>query len=235
MATGYTITVRQLIDGALRKNGVLIQGESATTTQDTEAIFALNLLLKQLFTLGMPFYREYTHTITPLVAGTNTYNISPDVISPLGSVYNVYEAFLRNTSTQIDIPLKVISREEYYSLTDKTQQGVPVQVAISKDGLQAYLYLTPDSVTASSSEVLLYGYKQNDTIITASDTLAMPQEWYKAVLYGLSVDLCPEYGVSKEDKSSLKADYKEALDLAVDFVPQENSTYFGVNYYGYTR
>lgn len=235
MATGYTITARQLIDSALRKLGVLIQGESATTTQDTEAILALNILLKQFFTLGMPFYREYTHTITPLVAGTSAYNISPDITSPLGAVYNVYEAFLRNTTTQIDIPLKVISREEYYSLTDKTQQGVPVQVAISHDGLQAYLYLTPDSTTASSSTVLLYGYKQNDTIVDATDVLAMPQEWLRAVVYNLAVDLAPEYGVSIEDKKDVKRDAKEYLDMAVDFVPQENSTYFGVNYYGYAK
>lgn len=234
MATGYTISVRDLIDGAMRKMGVLIQGETATATQDTEAILALNLLLKQLFTLGMPFSREYTHTVT-LTAGISVYDISPDLVAPLGPVYNVYEAFLRNTSTQIDIPIRIISREEYYALTDKTQEGTPVQAAISKDGMQVYLYLTPDATTASSSEVLLYGYKQNDTIEDATDVLALPQEWYKAVLYGLAVDLTPEYGVALDDKRDLQRDYKEALDLAVDFVPQENSTYFGVNYYGYAK
>lgn len=229
MATGYSITTRQVITAALRKLGVLIQGEAATSTQESEAILALNAMLKRFFTLGMPFYREYTHSITTLVSGTAAYAVSPDSVAPLGSLYNIYQAYLRNTTDNIDVPLMIISREEYNELTDKSSQGQPTQITISADGKTVYLYQTPDATSASTYDVYIFGYKENETITAATDTISFPQEWYESIIYGLAVRLGPEYGSNADKMREIKAMADNALADAVAFSPQEFSIYFGVN------
>lgn len=229
--TSYTITVTDISNIALRKLGVNIQGGTATTEQSTEAMQALNVMCGRFFTMGMPFYREASYTISTLVSGTNTYSIT-DSGDSSGGLFNVYQAFLRNTTTNIDIPLRVISREEYNSMTNKTQTGVPVMVALAPDGLTASLYLTPDSTTAANNTVVLYGYRNESVYTALTDNLAFPREWGEALIYGLCVRLAPEYGVALDVLSGLKTMADEALKDAKDWNPEVNSTYFGVSNYG---
>ena len=234
MTTGFLVTVQQLTDTALRKLGVNIQGGTATSTQVAEATQALNMMAKRFFTLGMPYYREYTHSLS-LVAGTSSYAVSPDSTTPKSGIWNIYQAFLKTTSTSIEVPLRVITREEYHSYTNKTQQGIPVALAPSADGQTVYLYLTPDTTTAANQTITIYGYKQEDTYTAASDNILFPQEWYEALLFGLCWRLCPEYGVDAETTSMWKDTAEAALKDAVNWVPEMNSTYFGKNSYGWVR
>jgi len=151
--TGFTITIQQVVDTALRKLGVNIQGGTATSTQVTEATQAFNMMAKRFFTLGMPQYREYKHTITTVTAGINSYAVTPDISSPTGGIYNVYQAYLIGAN-DIEIPLRVISREEYYMLVNKENTGTPTQLTMSADGKTAYLYLTPDAAAAADYDVI---------------------------------------------------------------------------------
>lgn len=233
MSTGFAVTASTLFDACLRKLGVNIQGGSATSTQQTEMLLALNMMAKRFFTLGMPFYREYTHTIPTLVAGTPSYAISPDSSGTTSGVWNVYQAFLYKTSDNTEIPIRVISREEYHGYINKLDQARPTQVAIAADGKTAYLYMCPDSDTATNYTVKLYGYKQEDTYTAASDTLVFPMEWQEALLYGLCVRMCPEYGIALQQQSALEKMAESALQDAVNYNPQDTpSTYFGISPYG---
>lgn len=232
MSTGFAVTAATLMNACLRKLGVNIQGDTADSTQQSEMILALNMMAKRFFTLGMPFYREYTYNIPAFVAGTPSYNITPDSAPTISGVWAIYQAFLYHTVDDTEIPLRVISREEYHGYINKLDQATPTQVAISADGQTAYFYMCPDSNTASNYTAKLYGYKQEDTYTTASDTLAFPMEWYEALLYGLCVRMAPEYGISLEQTAALKKMADDALTDAVNWNPEPTSTYFGIAPYG---
>lgn len=231
MATSYVITASDIIDIALRKMGVNIQGGTATTTQAAEALDALNIMVGRFFTLGMPFYRETKYSISTLVAGTATYSIT-DSGDTAGGLFNVYLAYLQDTTTGIEIPIRVISREEYYAMTNKSQQGTPVMVCIAPDGLSCSLYLTPDAVTASTKIINLYGYRNETVYTSTTDNVVFPREWGEALIYGLCVRLASEYGLALDNTNALKSMADSALKDAIDWNPESNSTYFGVSMYG---
>lgn len=233
MATGFVITAAEVVTSALRKLGVLTQGEAATATEQAEGLLALNVMVGHFFTLGLPFYREYQHTITNLVAGQSDYTVSPDSVAPLGGVWGVYQAFLRDKNNQIDIPLRVVSRDEYNTMTNKTQQGTPVMVAMSPDGNIAKLYLTPDVNAALNKSVVLHGYKQEE-VITSGASPVFPREWGEALIYGLCVRLAPEYGVPLDYTSKLERQAEAYLADAIMWNPQPTSIYFGAAEYGYS-
>lgn len=232
MSTAFVLTVNDIATAALKKLGVIIQGDSASGDDLTGAIFALNVMAGHFFTLGMPFYREYKHTISNLVAGTSTYSISPDSTNPLGGVWGIYQAFLKDKTTSIEIPLRVVSREEYNSMTNKTQQGTPVMVAVAPDGLSCFLYLTPDANAASNKSVVLYGYKQEDTYSAGTDSIVFPREWGEALIYGLAVRLAPEYGTPLDFLGNLQNQAESHLQDAVNWNPEPTSIYFGASVHG---
>jgi len=232
VTTGFAITASDLIDSTLRKLGVNIQGGTATSTQRTEALLALNIMAKRFFTLGMPFYREIKYNFT-LTTSTADYTISPDSTTPKSGVWNVYQAYLLNIATNIEIPMRVIPRETYQSYVNKAETGTPTQVAISADGQTAHIYVAPDSNAASTYSVNLYGYKQEDTYTAYTFNIAFPMEWYEALLYGLCVRLAPEYGVALQQQTVLIQQANSALDDAMNWNPEANSTFFKLDTDGY--
>ena len=53
----YSRTGTQIINAALRKIGVLAEGQAATTTQAADALEALNLMLKAWITKQIPVHQ----------------------------------------------------------------------------------------------------------------------------------------------------------------------------------
>lgn len=227
MATTYVITAKQVTEAALRKLGVIAQGDTVETTQFNEAMFALNNLAGRLFTMGMPFYKETTVSVTPTIGPTQTLALSS------GPLHAVYQAYRRDTSTNIDIPLRVISREEYHNYTNKYQGGIPVAIAMSPDGTSFSSYLAPDATFANGNNAfILYGYVQNDVVSSLSDNMAFPREWSDALVYNLAYNLTLEYGVALDVKNSLKNDADAYLRDAINWNPQPTSIFFGEDTYG---
>jgi hypothetical protein len=145
----------------------------------------------------------------------------------------VYQAFLLHTVDNQEIPLRVVSREEYHAYINKLDTALPTQVSMSADGLTAFFYMCPDTNTANNYSAILYGYKQEETYTTGTDPIVFPMEWSEAIIYGLSVRMAPEYGVSLEQTSALRSMATEALQDAINWNPQQTSTYFGVDSYGH--
>src|SRR5574343_318161 len=100
-STNFSITRDQLIAGALRIAGAVQQGESPTSTQVTEAAEALNMLVKSWQPDGLQLWvtKEYTLTLT---SNTSSYTISTP------KLLRVIQAYNHNTSSNVDIPMRVI-------------------------------------------------------------------------------------------------------------------------------
>lgn len=219
-STDFNITRDQLITGALRLCGAVAQGESPTAAQISEASEALNMLIKAWQADGMPLWVIKNHTLT-LVSGTNTYTVTPKLLK-------VIQAFSHNTLTNIDVPMRIVTRQEYNVLGNKTSTGNPIQVFCNPEltATSVKVFPTPDSTSASQNQVILVYQKQFDDMDSASDNLEFPSEWFEAVKYGLSTRLAGEYGISLDDRRMLTHEANAIKQEALSFSTEEGSLFF---------
>src|SRR6266576_3648716 len=135
LVTKYTTTRDTVIARALRIVGAIGQGETPVAAALTEGTEALNDLVKQLETDGMPLWKVKVMTAFALTA-TQTYLIG------IGSTVNqtaplkVLQAFLRDTSSSpnLDQPLLITTQQDYNYFGSKTATGIPNQVWYNPPG-----------------------------------------------------------------------------------------------------
>ena len=221
VAYNFSVTRDDIIKRALRLIGALAQGETPTTDQVTEAALALNGLVKAWQADGMPLWAIGTYTVT-LVSGTNTYTI--DNPKPLKAL----QAWNRQTTSNVDIPMRLISRQEYNILGNKSVTGNPIQVYFepNKDSSNVYLFPTPDTTSAAGNTVYIVCQKPFTDFDASTDVPDFPQEWYDAIVYGLATRLAPEYGVPATERKMLWQEMTLIKQDALNFGLEENSLYF---------
>lgn len=222
-STDFLVTRNQLIEGALRICGVIAVGETPSTAMYSTASDALNMLVKAWQADGMPVWatKEYTLTLT---TDTSSYTISPKLLK-------VIQAYNHNTSTNIDIPMRIITRDEYNRLGNKTTSGNPIQlVAIPNlTDTTVKVFPRPTSVEAATNTIVLVYQKQFDDFDSSTDNPEFPNEFFDALKFALANRLSYEYGMDIQDRKQL---FEQAMVLkteALGFGTEEGSVYFGVD------
>lgn len=125
-------------------------------------------------------------------------------------------------------PVSLISREEYYSLSNKLNTGSVVQAYFDPQLTHSklYTYNTADSV----DEVLeCVGYFPIEDMDSASNDFDIPQEWYLAVKTNLAVLLSPSYGQRSEQVRTLKAIAVEEKERVLGWDKEKTSIYLGAD------
>lgn len=226
-STDFSITRDDIIKRALRLLGVLAQGESPTTDQTTEAAAALNGLVKAWQADGMPLWAIRTYSV-PLTATVASYRIGVGQVIPTPKPLKITQAFNHNTSSNVDIPMRILTRQEYNILGNKTSSGNPIQVFYDPQNGYGDLYVFPvPTSTEAASNVITITYQRPFEDFDASiDTPDFPQEWYDAVTYGLATRLAPEYGISVTDRKILWQEMTIIKQDALNFGLEEGSLYF---------
>ena len=126
--------------------------------------------------------------------------------------------------------MRILTRQEYNMLGNKTSTGNPVQLFYEPlvDTGVLHLFPVPDSTVAAAYTVTIVYQRPFEDFDTSSDTPDFPQEWYEAVKYGLAVRLAGENTISLEMRNQLRVEAKEVRDAALGFGTEEGSIYFGV-------
>jgi len=223
-STDYSQTRDDIIKRALRLIGALAQGESPTTDQVTEAAVALNGLVKAWEADGMPLWAIKERTIT-LQATTNSYTLNTP--KPL----KVIQAWYRNVTSNVDVPMRVITRDEYNRLGNKSSAGTPIQVYYEprRDDGMLHVFPTPSATDAANVSIYIVYQAPFEDFDVATDTPDFPQEWYDAVTYGLACRLAPEYGLPIPDRKTLWQEMTIIKQDALNFGLEEGSIYFQVD------
>lgn len=225
-STDFTINLSQIIGGALRIAGAIAQGESPTSNQSVEAAEALNIFVKELQADGMPLWAIKQYSM-PLTA-TSDYTIGVGSTVNTAKPLKVVQAFLHNTVTNIDIPMRVLTREEYNRLGNKTSTGQPIQLfyePLLTTGV-VHLFPVPDLYSISNCTVTLVYQRPFEDFDASTDTPDFPQEWYNAIKFGLADLLAPEYGLPLQERQDLSRRAKSLRDTALGFGTEEGSLYF---------
>jgi len=222
-STDFSITRNELIAGALRICGVIAPGETPTAAMYTGGSEALNMIAKAWQSDGMPLWvmREYTLTLTN---ATSEYTITPKLLK-------VTQALNRNISTNVDIPMRILTRDEYNRLGNKTTSGNPILLWSNPNltTTTVKVFPVPTTVEAAGNTLILTYQKEFSDFDTSSDNPEFPAEYFDALKFALASRLSYEYGLDVQDRKQL---FEQAMILkgeALSFGTEEGSIYFGVD------
>lgn len=160
-------------------------------------------------------------------AGAVIYSFPRKIQKPMRMV----DARRRDNPTGNDIKVQIVSRERYFSIPSKSSEGDVSQLhynpKISSGNL--FIWASPQNVTAQIRATVEYPIMDVDL---ASNNVDLPNEWLRALVFNLAVDLAPEYGnLSEVDFTIMKglADQylMEALAYDVEFTDVQFTPSFG--------
>lgn len=168
---------------------------------------------------------------TVTLADALTDNVSVDatvyvyttkIVRPL----RVIEARRNDTS---DVPIDVISRQEYYDQPNKTASGKVNQVYYDPQLTTGIFKIWPtgSAVDDKIEFTVMLPIEDFDSSNIDPD---FPQEWLEAIKFNLAVRLNYEYGISnKEHHMMLKGEAKEMLINISEFDAEGGSVYLQVD------
>lgn len=153
-----------------------------------------------------------TNLGTNASSGTPVY-VYPDVdLIPISRITDVR----RRDSTDYEIPINFESREDYFNLPNKTQQGNPIQAYYSRQEPQGIMYLW--TTPSSSTSIINFTYDRQSQIIDSdADNFDMPDYWIQALVFGSANLLTYKFSTSPERRQQIREDAVIYLDEALSY------------------
>ncbi len=222
--TVYQIDRDAIIKSSLRKLAVLAQGQVPTTEDYSNASVALNMLVAEFRTHGMPLWARKTYSFSP-VASQQVYPIGIGKAFNTAFPLHVLQAYRQDSTSSTKINMDVIPNFNL-NLYPTSSGGTPIQLSYQPfvNYGEISVWPVPDS-TATSSTITIVYQAPFQYFDTSTDTMDFPEEWYKALVYNLAMDLAPEWGIPLEDRQQLGREAKMHLDNAKDFGYEDGSVY----------
>ena len=194
----FNLDVAEVIEEAYERCGLEVRtGYDARTARRS-----LNLMFAEWANRGLNLWTVRQATL-PLVQGTATYTLAPDVV-------DILEVVLRRNGT--DYEISRISRGEYFTLPDKTTQGRPSQFYFNRQiDPQINLWATPENAT---DQVVYYYVQRLEDADSLVNTTDMPFRFFPCMVAGLAYYMAMKR--APERLAILKAVYDEEFIRAAD-------------------
>ena len=217
-----------LIKAALRLIGAYNSMDNPQPAQMVDALEALNIMLHSWQVEGFLWLKKFA--LLTLVPGQASYAIG--ALSPDTCIYTdtlrqaarptrIKSACYRNSSGY-DMPMIPLAREDYAALTNKGSSGRPNQYYYDPQTVQGIVTLWP--VPIEASHLFLTVDRGIYDLVADTDNYDVPQEWLRAIKWGLAVELAPEYAVPPGELARLEARYLAIRQSVADFDAEAVST-----------
>lgn len=223
MTTSSTYTFQMtrdtLITAALRKLGVLAEGQTPSAQNLADGQEAVNGAIAQLRAVGMPLWARSEYTFTPT---TNTYTIGTGMTLDTVFPVKLLQAF--RTDGNAKIPMEIVSRQEF-NILPTSNSGTPLKLNYQPYINYGSVSLWPTPESTNTATITLVYQRPFQYFTSASETLDFPEEWQLPLVYVTAVLLAPEWGIPLQDRQALKSEMKEYIDMAL-MVGQEDASFF---------
>jgi hypothetical protein len=240
MTVPVPTTPSDLITLALKTANVVGVGQTPAAEDMNDSFNLLNMMLAQLQRRRYFIYQLITTGFQ--ATGQLSYTVGPDGNFNIPRPSKLESAFFRqnvNTPLPVDYPLEILrSTEDYNRISIKNLNAFPRYAFYDMAYPVGNLFVWP--VPNNMYEIFITTMLQLQQFQTINDTLALPPEYSAALMWNLTLELYPFYGlptdpvVAGKAKASLDV-IKEAnaaipqLQLPPSVRPQRGSTY---NIYG---
>lgn len=192
------------------------------------ARMATNLMLSRWANMGVNLWKVDLVTVN-LVTGTSTYSVDPSTIMVLDAYVTT-----TNSGQNIDRIILPISRTEYSSYPNKTQQGFPTVYWFDRL-ISPTITVWPVPNTSTGPSTLSY-YRVSqiqDANYTNGQTLDLPYRWLDAFANGLAYRLARIWNPPLVQL--LKPEADEAYAIAAQQDTEYVSMYISPQVSGYWR
>jgi len=225
--TTWQLQRDEVIKAALRKVG-FVKGEVPDATDIAEAAEALNAIVAEWRTDGMPVWAMKTYTM-PLVAGQQDYLLGVGLTVNTPAPLKLTQAIRVDTIGGTRVPLNIYTDYDFKLLSNfQSTTGIPVQIyyqpRINEGTLR--FWPIPDTTTASNFTIELTYQRPFEDFDAATDTPDFPSYFTRALIYALATDLAPEYGLSLQDQARLEKQRDQSKMAALSFGTEEGSIRF---------
>jgi len=199
-STDFELDVSDYIEEAFERCGMSVRtGYDLTTAKRS-----LNLLFADWSNRGLNRWTIEQSTVS-LVAGTNSYNLDADTIDVLSAVIRTNAG----ASTQSDVTIDRVSRDEFLNIPSKLSQAKPTQWYIDRSITPVLnIWPTPD-------QSYTFVYDRLTRIQDADDytnTVEVPFRFYPCLAAGLAYYISMKK--APERMQLLKAVYEEEFQRA---------------------
>lgn len=212
---------------ALRKIGAIALGQTASATEITNAAEALNNLIAEFQTMGMPLWSRKDYTVAMVADQTSyTIGVGQDVNTPFP--LKILQSWTVASSGGSIQELWPNSIDVFNRLPTANASGIPSQYNYQPFINYGVLRIwpKPDATTVSTRDLHISYMAPFEGFTAASNTPYFPREWNNALIYGLTDLLAPEYGVPLNDRGMYKKEAKDHLETAMDFGMENASLTF---------
>jgi hypothetical protein len=239
-STNYSTTRDLIITRALRIVNELGTGETASATRLTECAQALNDIFKEFQADGMHVWKIATSSAITLTANVGSYSIGTGATINQVAPLKIYQAYVRNTTTNTDTDVAIWTKQEYDAYSTKTQQGQVTQLYYAPPGnLGAseqrgtiYVLERPDTAFAAGNQLYVTGQYPFEDFDAASDIPDCPSYYYNALVWALADQLSWEAGTPPGDRDRIGKKAREHREMAKSFDIEEGSLYIQPNWQG---
>ena len=227
------ITVNQLsrdtiINAALRKCQILQEGQTANANQLTSGAEALNALVTEFVSIGMPIWKRTDRDIT-LVTSQSTYIIG--VGQSINGAYPTHLLQVRLLEPDSNSLQYVEIKADYdFKLLPTNATGIPVTCSYKPQVNLGTLSVwpTPDSSVPAGTLLKITYTTPFEVFSVGTDTPDFPQEWNNALVYGLAGLLADEYALPIQDKQWLDRQAEKHISTALANGTEDGSWYFQI-------
>jgi hypothetical protein len=194
----------------------------------SSARMATNLMLSRWANQGVNLWKVELVTIN-LVTDTSTYSVDPNVVMVLDTYVTT-----PNSGASIDRIILPVSRTEYASYPNKTQQGFPTIYWFDRL-ISPTITVWPVPNTSNGPRTLsYYAVTQiQDSNLTNGQTVDIPYRWYEAFANGLAYRLARIWNPPLAQMLKMEAD--ESYAIAAQQDTEYVSMYVSPQVSGYWR
>jgi len=220
-------TADRIISAAMVDAGLMAEGDTPTAAQYASYTNRLNDLINLWQTQGIKIWTQLDLPVT-LVAGQAKYSVvGVSSTKPLRILAD--DSYYLYTANSVKRPVSLISRNEYSRLSATAQGGPVTQIWVDKQRLtlDVYCWLVPDTNEAANGALHVTIQQQIPNLVSSTDEVQFPQEWYMALRWGLADDICSGQPQAIMDRCAARSvAFREALeawdveDAATYFYPQ---------------
>tara|TARA_R110000868_G_scaffold48791_2_gene157968 strand:- start:1311 stop:2309 length:999 start_codon:yes stop_codon:yes gene_type:complete len=161
--------------------------------------------------------------------GGSSYTVG-DVLTMAGGTFTTAATVTVDSllSVYTDMPMTVISQQEYNMLSSKQSQGNVNTVYFKpwRDYGEVSVFLTPNTFTAENYELHLFVQTPIEDISSANQNFDFPSEWFLALKWNLAADLASDYEKTLTDKQYYEQKASMLKNELMDWDIEWSSTFF---------
>lgn len=192
-------TIRSTINGAMRKLGVLAEGEEATSGQLVDALIDINGLIEDFNNQNLLVTHKVQKTYsTPVGGWSGVITINPTTGNTFeeAAPINVHTAFFRDSGGSDSI-LDLMTPNDWGQIVNKSSTGRPSKLYISRDNqkLTIYFDVIPDAdLTLHMLVSMPYLGDSTNNQYTPSSEIDWDYGFERMIRLNLAIELADEYG-----------------------------------------